>query len=408
MERAASREGRSFVAVIPTLSLKPREDDRIRAGHLWVFRNELRAEPQGLQTGQIVRVTTSEGTSLGTGFYHSTSNIAVRMVGGEVETIDEAFFEQRLRAANELRQRMLPAATAYRMVFGEADLMSGLIIDRYDDVCVVQMLAAGMDIHRDMIVAAIRQVLPSVNGIIERNTATVREKEGLELRDGVLWGTVPPTVDIVENGITYRIDVAGGQKTGYFLDQRTNRAWVGSVSAGKRVLDCFCNAGGFALNAAAGGAALALGVDSSAPAVEAAARNAEINGFANVQFEKANVFDLLRREADMGRTWDIIVLDPPSFAKSRSAVPRAQAGYAELNRAAMRILAPGGILVSASCTQLVPEAMLMDIIYIEAARLRRRLRLLHRGEQGLDHPILLAMPETHYLKFLAFDVLSGG
>lgn len=391
-----------------TLSLRPREDDRLRGGHLWVFRDELQRMPSPPSTGEIVRVCASDGSPLGTGFYHATSKIAVRMLGGDVETADAAFFTRRLQAANTLRTRVLPGATAYRMVFGESDLLSGLVIDRYHDVVVVQMLAAGMDQRRDAIVEAIRVTLPSVRGILERNTAKVREKEGLELRDGVLWGDVPPTVDIKENGVTYRLDLLGGQKTGYFLDQRTNRAWVGALSQGKRVLDCFCNVGGFALNAAKGGAALALGVDSSAPAVEAATRNAELNVLDNARFEQANVFDVLRREAEEGRTWDIVVLDPPSFAKARSAVPRAQAGYAEINRAAMRILAPGGILVSASCTQLVPEHMLMDILYAEAARLRKRLRLLHRGEQAPDHPVLLAMPETQYLKFLAFDVVDAG
>ena len=392
--------------MIPTLTLKPREDERIRAGHLWVFRDELRGVPEDVTTGSVVRLCSAQGTSLGTGLYHATSTIAVRLVGGDVETLDADFFTARLRAAAALRERMLPGATSYRLVFGESDLLSGLIIDRYNDICVVQMLSAGMDQRRDAIVQAIRTVLPSVTGIMERNTAKVREKEGLELRDGVLWGAVPEHLDITENGQTYRIDVTGGQKTGYFLDQRINRAWVGSVSRGRRVLDCFCNAGGFAINAAAGGALHALGVDSSAAAVEAARRNATLNGLTNVDFEQANVFDVLRREADMGRQWDVVILDPPSFAKSRSAVPRAHAGYAELNRAAMRILAPNGILVSASCTQLVPEAALMDIIYAEAARLRRRLRLLHRGEQAPDHPVLLAMPETQYLKFLAFDMID--
>jgi len=392
--------------MIPSVTLKPREDERIRAGHLWVFRDELRHIPHGITTGSVVRVEAHDGTSLGTGLYHETSKIAVRLVGGEVESVDTAFFVRRFQQALRLRQMMLPEAMSYRLVFGESDLLSGLIIDRYESVYVVQMMSAGMDQRRDAIVEALRIIDPSATGVLERNTAKVREKEGLDLRDGVLWGDVPDAIDIVENGCTYRLDILGGQKTGYFLDQRTNRAWVGAVSKGKRVLDCFCNVGGFAINAAAGGAELALGIDSSAAAIASARRNAEINALANAEFEQANVFDVLRREAEQGRTWDIVILDPPSFAKARTAVPRAMAGYAELNRAAMRILAPNGILVSSSCTQLVHESMLMDIIYGEAARLRRRLRLLHRGEQAPDHPILFAMPETQYLKFLTFDIVE--
>jgi 23S rRNA (cytosine1962-C5)-methyltransferase len=209
-----------------------------------------------------------------------------------------------------------------------------------------------------------------------------------------------------ENGLALEIDLVAGQKTGYFLDQKLNRRVVGSLSSGRRVLDCFCNVGGFALNAAAGGASLALGIDSSAAAVQGALRHAEINGLVNCTFEQANVFDLLREHVQQGITWDMVILDPPSFAKSRSAIRGALAGYAELNRTAMKLLGPGGMLVSSSCTQLVSEHDLLDILYRESARIRKRLRLVHRGSQAPDHPVLLAMPETQYLKFLVFEVLG--
>lgn len=387
------------------LQLKPREEVRIKAGHLWVYRDELVHVPEA-DGGTLVRVITHDGTSLGTGFYNPISKIAVRMLGGEVEVADEAFFTNRIRQAQTLRERVLPGETAYRVVFGEADLMSGLIIDRYNNVFVLQMLAAGMDIRIKEIIAAIRNVFPEVVGIIEKNTMQTRVKEGIEMREGLVWGEVSEFVDIVENGILLRIDLHGGQKTGYFLDQKINRRMVGSLSKGKRVLDCFCNVGGFALNAANGGATEAVGVDSSVAAVEAARRNAELNGFTNARFEKANVFDDLRARIEREERWDIIVLDPPSFAKARNAIKGALAGYAELNRTAMKLLSTNGILVTASCTQLVPELTLMDIMYREAARLRKRLRLLHRGEQAPDHPVLLAMPETQYLKFLVFDVID--
>lgn len=388
-----------------TLRLKPHEHHRIAEGHLWVFRNELATEPPP-ELGALVRVESSEGRSLGTGFSNPHSKIAVRMLGGEIENVDTAFFTERIRQAMALRQRLLPAEQAYRVVFGEADLLSGLIVDRYDTTIVIQMLAAGMDVRRDMIFEAIREVMPDVTGIVERNAVKVREKEGLDLREGVVWGTVPDRVRFSENGILIDVDLEGGQKTGYFLDQKVNRATIASLSAGKRVLDCFCNVGGFALNAAKGGALEAVGVDSSATAIEQATHHAELNGLDNCHFEQANVFDLLRQHVDEGRQWDIIILDPPSFAKSRNALKGARAGYAELNRTAMKLLAPGGLLVSASCTQLVPEHELMDIVYREAARLRKRLRLVHRSGQAPDHPVLLAMPETLYLKFLVFDVVE--
>lgn len=396
-----------------TLRLRPKEHYRIAEGHLWVFRDELvqplpkiSTEASGLPVDDLVAVESNDGKPLGVGFYHSTSKIAVRMLGTDTTTIDANFFAERFASALALRQRMMPHEEAYRLVFGEADLLSGLIIDIYGSVAVLQMLAAGMDRRRDMIVEALLQTLPHLTGVVERNSMKVREKEGLEMRDGIVWGTVPDRVRFTENGILLEVDLIGGQKTGYFLDQKTNRAFIGKLSAGKRVLDCFCNVGGFALNAAAGGATLAVGVDSSAVAIQAAEHHALLNELPNCRFEQANVFDLLRQYVDEGQTWDVVILDPPSFAKSRQALSGARAGYAELNRTALKLLRPGGLLVSASCTQLVPEHDLMDIIYTEAARLRRRLRLVHRGEQAADHPVLLAMPETQYLKFLVFDVLA--
>jgi len=386
-----------------TLTLRPREERRIKEGHLWVYKDELSHAPDA-EPGTLVRVSAHDGASLGTGFYNPLSKIAVRMLACEEERADTEFFVKRIRQAKSLRDRMLPNEEGYRVVFGEADLLSGLIIDKYNDYLVLQMLSAGMDIRKLHIIEALREVFPDVKGIIEKNTAQTRKKEGLELVDAVVWGTVPDVVRFHENGLELEINLATGQKTGYFLDQKINRRVVGSLSKGKTVLDCFCNVGGFALNAALGGASEAVGVDSSALAVEAATRNAEINGLSNCRFEKANVFDLLREHVQQERTWDIIVLDPPSFAKSRTAIRGAQAGYAELNRTAMKLLRPGGLLVSASCTQLVPEHDLLDIIYRESARIRKRLRLVHRGSQAPDHPVLLAMPETQYLKFLVFEV----
>ncbi len=388
-----------------TLTLKPREERRLRDGHLWAYRDELVHAPDAVP-GELVRLVAHDGSSLGSGVYNPLSKIAVRMVGGELDAIDTDFFIRRFTSSLDLRRRVLPGQEAYRLIFGEADMLSGLIVDIYGQYAAIQMLSAGMDRAKPHIVEALRIVLPELQGVIEKNTAQTRKKEGLELVDAVVWGAVPERVHVRENGLALEVDLVGGQKTGYFLDQKLNRRVVGSLSSGRRVLDCFCNVGGFALNAAAGGASLALGVDSSAAAIQGARRHAEINGLSHCTFEQANVFDLLREHVQQGVCWDMVVLDPPSFAKSRSAIRGALAGYAELNRTAMKLLRPGGLLVSSSCTQLVSEHDLLDILYREAARIRKRLRLVHRGSQAPDHPVLLAMPETQYLKFLVFEVLG--
>jgi len=388
-----------------TVRLKPKEHHRITAGHLWIYKDELVTAPSGVP-GELVSVETFDGIPLGNGFYNPLSKIAVRMLGEPTETADTDFFTRRFEQALRLRERMLLGEEAFRLIFGESDLLSGLIIDVYGNYAVMQMLAAGMDIRKQHIVDALKHVLPNLEGIVERNTSQTRKKEGLELVDGVVFGEVPQRVRFTENGITLEVDLLAGQKTGYFLDQRINRQTVGALSKGKSVLDCFCNVGGFALNAAKGGATRSVGIDSSSSAVEAARKNAELNQLDACTFIEANVFDELRSYVASEQRWDIIILDPPSFAKNRGAVQGARAGYAELNRTAMKLLTPGGLLVSSSCTQLVAEHELMDIIYREAARLRLRLRLVHRAGQAPDHPILLSMPETSYLKFLIFDVIG--
>lgn len=388
-----------------TLTLKPREDRRLRDGHLWAFRDELVHNPPA-ESGELVRLVAHDGSLVGTGFYNPLSKIAVRLLGGDVQTADAEFFFRRFSESLSLRKRFLGPEEAYRLIFGEADMLSGLIVDVYGDTIVLQMLSAGMDRRKSEIVDALRQLFPNVSGIIEKNTAQTRLKEGLPLIDAVVWGHVPEVVRVQENGLMLELHLLTGQKTGYFLDQKFNRRVVGSLAGGRTVLDCFCNVGGFALNAAKAGAQLAVGVDSSETAIRDASRHAELNELSNCHFQKANVFDLLREHVEQERTWDMIILDPPSFAKSRSAIRGALAGYSELNRTAMKLLRPGGLLVSSSCTQLVSEHDLLDILYRESARIRKRLRLVHRGSQAPDHPVLLSMPETQYLKFLVFEVIG--
>ncbi|MBK6420383.1 MAG: class I SAM-dependent rRNA methyltransferase [Ignavibacteria bacterium] len=388
------------------ITMRPREEKRIKEGHLWVNKDDL-SHDLDVPPGTLVRVSTFDGASMGTGFYNPLSKIAVRLLACEEEEAGTAFFVKRIGQAQALRQLVLPNEEGYRVVYGEADLLSGLIIDRYGDYLVMQMLSAGMDVRKQNIIEALLTVFPTCKGIVEKNMSQTRTREGLELVDGVVWGTVPERIQFMENGLRLEIDLTTGQKTGYFLDQKVNRAMVAKLAKGRTVLDCFCNVGGFALNAAAAGASLAVGIDSSALAVEAATRNAELNGLTNCSFEKANVFDLLRDHLAEERAWDMIVLDPPSFAKHRGALRGALAGYAELNRTALKLLKPGGILVTSSCTQPVTEHDLMDILYRESARVRRRLRLIYRGAQAPDHPVLLAMPETQYLKFLVFEVADA-
>lgn len=386
-----------------TIKLKPKEHHRIAGGHLWVFSNELASTPPAA-LGEVLGVESSDGRFLGIGFYNPNSRIAIRMVSTKEETIDVDFFIRSFTRALALRKALLPNANAYRLVFGEGDGLSGLIVDRFADTLVLQMHSAGMDLRLPLIIEALRTVIPEVTGIVERNTMNTRSKEGLELRDGLVWGRVPDTVSFSEEGVALEIDVIGGQKTGYFLDQRVNRTWVQQHAKGKRVLDAFCNVGGFALHAGIGGAMEVLGIDSSASAIAAARHHAAINTLPQVTFLQANVFDVLRDHAAEQKTWDMIILDPPSFAKNRNALAGARAGYAELNRTALKLLTQGGLLISASCTQLVPEHELLDIVYRESARLKVTLRLVHRGNQSPDHPVLLSMPETQYLKFLVFEV----
>ncbi len=379
-------------------------DHRVRGGHLWVFSNELQELPR-LQPGSIVRVLSARGESFGTGIYNPHSLIAVRLLRSEVEELTVDFFAERIAQALALRQRLCPGEAAYRLVHGEADLLPGLVVDRYGDYLAVQTLAVGMDQRLPLIVEALRSVVPQTQGIVEKNHSRLRELERLPQRQGILWGTIPERMLIEEFGVRFEVSLLEGQKTGAYLDQRYHRALTGRLATGLRVLDCFTYHGGFALHAARHGAREVLAVDSSASALEAARRNAELNGADQVRFQEADVFDVLRRFVAEGQRWDMVILDPPAFAKSRRHVPSAKQGYAEINRLAMLLLPPGGYLVTSSCSHHVFEAVFLEVIFGEAARLGRQLRMLYRGTQPPDHPILLSMPETQYLKFFIFHVL---
>ncbi len=386
---------------IPTLRLKAGAHKRVRNGHPWVFQDELTERP-AIAAGSVVRVCTDYDYDLGLGFYNAHSQIVVRLLA--TQQVDQAWFEQRLRQAMQLRERLFAPECSYRLVFGESDFLPGLIVDRYGDYLALQMLSAGMDRQRDAIVNALRSVLPEVKGIIAKNDSQLRVREGLPRNTELLYGSIPEHIEMTENGLRFDLSLEAGQKTGYFLDQRLNRQFVKTLSKGLRVLDCFTNQGGFALHAASGGAVDVLGVDSSEQAIAASQRNASLNGLAQCRFEEADVFDFLKAQAAQGAQWDVVILDPPAFTKSKAQIPQAKRGYAEINRQALKLIPAGGYLVSASCSHHISESMLLDIVADEARRINRKLKLVHRGEQSPCHPILLTMPETNYLKFLVFEV----
>jgi 23S rRNA (cytosine1962-C5)-methyltransferase len=384
-----------------TLRLAPKAHKRIRQGHLWVFRDEL-APHEPCEAGDVVRIVTDYDYDLGVGFYHPTSQIAVRLLAAPDFTKER--ITNRLRSALQLREQLFAPETAYRLVFGESDGFPGLIVDRYGDYCAVQFLSAGIDKRRAEITEALQDVIPNVKGIIAKNDSQLRSKEGLPRTTEVLFGEIPPSIEMTENGIRYNLSLAEGQKTGYFLDQRVNRSFIAQIAKGLRVMDCFTNQGGFALNAAAGGALEVLGVDSSASAIEACSRNAALNNYTQCSWLVADVFDDLKRRAAAAEKWDMIILDPPAFTKTKAQVAQAKRGYAEINRQALKLISNGGYLVSASCSHHMREDMLMDVILEESRRVNRKLALVYRGHQSPCHPVYMPMPETQYLKFLVFRV----
>ena len=383
--------------------LKKNEDRRIVQGHPWVFSNEIREMHGAPQIGDVVEVLTAGGLTVGNGFFNSHSLIAVRILSTSMEEIDEAFFRGRLEQAFELRRRVYPGANSVRLVHGEADFLPGLIIDRFNDLLAIQTLSYAMDARLELLCNLLEEMLHPA-AIVERNETQLRTLEELPLEKGVLRGTVSPTI-VTENDIRYEVDVLGGQKTGFFLDQRENRALVGRWSRGATVLDCFSNEGGFSLNAARGGAVAVLGIDSSELALAAASANAARNGIATAAFERADVFEKLAALHGEGKSFDLIVLDPPSFTRNRKTVPAARQGYRDLHSRAFRVLAPGGLLATASCSHHIEPGVFLDDVDAAARRSGRRLQLLEWRGAPPDHPTLPAVPETGYLKFGLFRVL---
>ncbi|MBZ0206395.1 MAG: class I SAM-dependent rRNA methyltransferase [Flavobacteriales bacterium] len=378
---------------------------RIRSGHPWVYDNQVLRSEGRPQSGGIVQVFDVKKGPLGQGFFNPKSKILARMLTKDLdEPIDAGFFRRKVQAAWDHRVRMGQPESC-RVVFGEADGLPALVVDKFKDVLVLQTLALGMDRYKADIVAALHEVL-APRGIYERNDVPVREKEGLEQVTGYIGAEFDTDLIIEENGLRFAVDVAAGQKTGHFLDQRLNHAALEHVAQGARVLDCFTHTGGFALHAAKYGAAEVTGLDISEVAVGLANRNAALNGLEDrCTFKAANVFDFLSGPRNIGGHWDVIVLDPPAFAKSRSALDSAVRGYKEINLRAIKSLPPDGFLVTCSCSQhMVPE-LFRKTIADAAHDAHRELREVYSGGQPPDHPVHWSIPETHYLKCLVLQVL---
>jgi 23S rRNA (cytosine1962-C5)-methyltransferase len=379
----------------------PRGIERFRSGHLWVYRSDVRSA--NAKGGAIVRLTDDRGRFQGRAFYSDKSQIAIRLLTREDVPIDRVFFTERIRNAAAYRKIVVENTEAFRLVYGEADHLPSLVVDRYGDYLVVQTLSQSTDRLKDLFLQVLIELF-SPKGILERNDPKVRLLEGLEQHVGILHGEIPEEILAKENGIAFVYDLRRGQKTGSFLDQRENHLAARSYASGE-VLDCFSYQGGFALTVA--GACEHVEATALAPAaIEAARRNQKLNNISNVTFREGNSFDILKEYDEGGRQFQMIILDPPAFAKNRDSVPAAERGYKEINLRALKLLKPGGLLVTCSCSYHIPEALFLQIVADAALDARRSVIVVDRRTQARDHPILLTMPETHYLKCLIVRVLE--
>ncbi len=377
---------------------------RVLQGHPWIFQSEVEKVHGNFEPGDTVTVVDGRGHPLGKGYINPRSQIIVRIWTNKDEPIDRAFLQRRLERAWAYRQRLLPDTSMCRVVFGEADFIPGLIVDKFGDILVIQTLALGIDRWLPEIVEILQEMLHP-RGIYERNDVPVRELEGLQQRTGVLRGEFDPRLVVEENGLKISVDVATGQKTGYFLDQRDNRRAIRPYAAGARVLDCFCNVGGFALNAAAAGATSVLAVDASAEALRGAQENTELNGFADrISFRDGNAFDVLRQLEAARERFGVVVLDPPAFAKNKGALEGAVRGYKEINLRALHMITDGGYLVTCSCSYHVSPDLFKAVVADAALDAGRRLRQVEERAQSVDHPIVVGYEESHYLKCLIYEV----
>ena len=395
---------------LPTVLVRPGEADRVSAGHPWIYQGSILRLTAPVTDGDLVQVKDHRQRFLGVGFYNSRSKINVRMIAPERVAVDQTFFEQRLASALAYRRRHLPDTSCFRVVNAESDLLSGLIVDRYEDVLVLQTSALGMDLRKPLIVSALQKLLEP-RAIVERNDVASRRFEGLPEVNGVLRGHIAGTMAARLNGLSFEVDLLGGHKTGCYLDQQINYRHVARHARAGQVLDCFCFQGGFALHAARAGATNVLGLDQSPDAILAAGRNAAANGLADrCAFESVNVFDWLRTQTatrpheKVVPRFDLIILDPPSFTRNRAAVPDALRGYKEIHLRALKLLKPGGVLATFCCSHHVGANQFQEVILAAAFDAHRVLRRLETYAQSPDHPVIPAIPETEYLKGFGLEV----
>jgi 23S rRNA (cytosine1962-C5)-methyltransferase len=388
------------------IRLKKNEDRRIRGGHPWVFSNEIERIDGERDAGIAAELFDASGSFLGSGYYTPHSLISFRLLSRRQEDVDSVpFYEQRITAALTHRRAIYPGLRTFRAVYGESDFLPGLVVDKYGEYLSIQMLSAGMDVRRDLIVEALQRVF-APKGIIARNDVSVRALEKLEEKVEVLAGEIPELVEIEENGLRFMINLREGQKTGGFLDQKQNHLLLRDICRDRAVLDCFCYAGSWAVHAGHYGASSALGLDISARAVQQATGNAELNGVADrVRFEECDVFERLRSLKHEGQGFGVIIMDPPAFVKSRKNIPEATKGYLTVNRRALELLDPGGYLITCSCSFHMGREAFRDML-INAARLaKREVRLVATCYQAPDHPVLLSFPESEYLKCFVLQVV---
>jgi 23S rRNA (cytosine1962-C5)-methyltransferase len=386
-----------------TAKVSKRGADRVRQGHLWIYQSDV--VDVDVEGGSIVTVKDERGNFIGKALFSDRSQIALRFLTQSNEEIDREWWRRRITdAAN---RRHIPTDTnAYRLIYSEGDLLPSLIVDRYDNVLVVQTLSQGTDAIKSLLIEILIEEF-NPRAVIERNDARVRELEGLPLISGTVYGEAPEELEILQHGLRFRVEPLGGQKTGSFLDQRENRlaARAAAQTTNKtRALDCFTFNGAFALHLAQV-CANVIGIDISADAVAAAQRNAELNNFDNVEFREANVFDALREMEGVGERFDVIVLDPPAFAKNRASLKAAIRGYKEINLRALKLLNTSGVLVTCTCSYHVSEELFLEILAQAAIDARRRLQIMEKRMQATDHPVLSGMPETYYLKCVIAKVI---
>jgi 23S rRNA (cytosine1962-C5)-methyltransferase len=385
----------------PRALISPKAVDRLQAGHLWIYRSdvlECAASP-----GSIVIVKDKKGRIYGRAFYSSNSLITLRLITQEDRDIDKNFWRQRIEQASQLRKQVVQNSEVFRLVHGEGDWMPSIIVDQYGEVLSIQTLSQGSEQVKPVLTELLLELFQP-KAIIERNDSKVRALEGLPQTISILHGSDSGEIVCSENGRPFYYQLLSGQKTGAFLDQRENRVWAAALAHGS-ALDCFCYSGSFAVHLASVCDEVEA-IDMSEPAVGLGRRNADLNGLSNVRFETENVFDRLKLYDHLKRRFDTIVLDPPAFAKNRSHVEAALRGYREINLRALRLLNPGGVLVTASCSQLIDETLFLNLLTQAASDARKKVQVLQKRTQGQDHPFLLSMPETFYLKCLFLRVLD--